>query len=179
MTDVYPPQRQREALLRLVEALGCRDAALRRDEASDWRVSGKHGWIYAVPGTLDRPEAEGFLIYYSGPEHIGSARGWGCAKRAFEAFGCVTTQDGDDEGIVFLDRLPAAAEAEIIRDKLRIPKKREMNEAALAHLAAIRQAHLFVRRDGVADEISAEKSASDNPAGLRDRDAPSESEADG
>jgi hypothetical protein len=106
MADVYPPVRQREALLRLAEALGCRDACLRRDENGDWRVKGSHGWIYAVPGALDHPGVEGFLIHYSGPEHIGSARGWGYAKRAFEAFGAVTTQDGDDEGTVHLDRLP-------------------------------------------------------------------------
>jgi hypothetical protein len=164
MTDRYPPLRQREALLKFVEALGCRDAALRRDENSDWRIKGKHGWIYAVPGTLDRPETEGFLIYYSGPEHIGSARGWTFAKRAFEGFGCVTTQDGDDEGIVFLDRLPTAAEAEIIRDKLRITKKREISDAELERLRALSEAHR-PRRDVVADEISGEKPASDDPAG--------------
>jgi hypothetical protein len=92
----------RQALLAFVAALGCRGAAFRRDECGDWRINGQYGWIYAVAGTLDRPGAEGFLLYYSGPEYIGSARGWGIARRAFEAFGCVTTQDGDDEGIVFL-----------------------------------------------------------------------------
>ena len=32
--------RPREALLALVEALGCRDNALRRDECGDWCISG-------------------------------------------------------------------------------------------------------------------------------------------
>jgi hypothetical protein len=65
MPDKYPAARQRKALLRLVEALGCRDNALRRDECSDRQVSGKYGHVYAVPGTLARPGVEGFQIFYS------------------------------------------------------------------------------------------------------------------
>jgi hypothetical protein len=38
------------------------------------------------------------------------------------------TQDGDDEGFLKLVRLPTDAEAEIIRDKLGIRKKREVSE---------------------------------------------------
>jgi hypothetical protein len=49
VTDRYPPTMQRPALLELVKALGCRDAAFRRDECGDWRISGKFGHIYAVP----------------------------------------------------------------------------------------------------------------------------------
>ena len=56
----------REALIKLVEALGCWDRALRRDECGDWAVFGKHGHIYAVSGTLDRPKTEGFQIYFRG-----------------------------------------------------------------------------------------------------------------
>jgi hypothetical protein len=44
------------------------------------------------------------------------------------------TQDGDTEGILFLDRFPTPNEAEIIRDKLRIFKKREMSEEELERL---------------------------------------------
>jgi hypothetical protein len=44
------------------------------------------------------------------------------------------TQDGDDEGILFLDRLPTALEAEVIRDKLSIRKRREIGEEQLARL---------------------------------------------
>ena len=126
MTDKYPPAVQRPALVRLTEALGSRLSALHRDECGDWRIVGRYGWIYAVPGT------EGFLIYYSGPEFIGSAKGWGYARRAFEAFGCTVTQNGDDEGIVFLPRLPTPEEAAIIRDKLVIGKKRSLSDGNLA-----------------------------------------------
>jgi hypothetical protein len=163
VADRYPPAAQRPRLLTFAEALGCRDAALRRDECGDWRITGKHGWIYAVPGVLlaGSEKTEGFLLYYSGPEFIGSARGWGFAKRAFEAFGCTVTQDGDDEGIAFLDRLPTPAEAEIIRDKLWIAKKREMSEAELERLRSIGTP--FRSRDDVADETTAEKSPSNDP----------------
>ena len=43
MGDFYPAAVQRPALLELVKALGCRDAALRRDECGDWAIFGKHG----------------------------------------------------------------------------------------------------------------------------------------
>lgn len=154
--DIFPPAKQRPTLLALRDALGCRDNALRRDECGDRRINGKHGHIYAVPGTLEQPTAQGFLIYYSGPEHIGSARGWGFAKRAFQDFGCTVTQDGDDNGAVFLDRLPTPGEAAIIRDKLHIAKKRESGEEELARL----------RRHALEHRFQAKKPASDNMAGL-------------
>lgn len=134
---VYPPQIQRPALLDLVEALRYRLACLRRDRCGNWRINGRYGRIYAVSGMPGRPGVEGFLLCYSGPEFLGSARGGGFARRAFEAFGCEVTQDGDDEGIMFLDRLPTAGKAEVIRDKLRIPKKRPMGEAELERLRAL------------------------------------------
>ena len=61
----------RETLVKLVEALGCWDRALRRDVCGDWAIFGKHGHIYAVPGTLDRPKTEGFQIYFRGAEEFG------------------------------------------------------------------------------------------------------------
>jgi hypothetical protein len=48
MSDVFPPARQREALLALREALGARDNSLRRDECGDWAIFGKNGHIYAT-----------------------------------------------------------------------------------------------------------------------------------
>jgi hypothetical protein len=137
MTDKYPPAVQRPALLKLVEALGCRDAALRRDECGDWRINGKYGCIYAVPGMTVHglPPGEGFQIYYRGAgefEEPSTSRGWTFAKEAM-SFAKVT-QEGDMEGLLFLDRLPTPPEAEIIRDKLWIAKKRELGEEDLARL---------------------------------------------
>jgi hypothetical protein len=66
MADIYPPAKQREALLGFREALGCRDNAVRRDECGDWAIFGKRGHIYAIPGTLDRPKTPGFQIMITG-----------------------------------------------------------------------------------------------------------------
>jgi hypothetical protein len=134
LADIYPASRQREALLKLVEALGCWDRALKRDECGDPRIVGKLGHIYAVPGTLDRPKAEGFLIYFRGApeyEEPTDSQAWTWAKKLLEPF-CQVTQDGDTEGILFLDRLPTKKEAEAIRDKLVIRKRVEYDEETLA-----------------------------------------------
>ena len=127
----------REALIKLVEALGCWDRALRRDECGDWAVFGKLGYIYAVPGTLDRPKTNGFQIYFRGAEEFGeiSTLAWTWAKKALSF--CQVTSDGDTEGFLFMDRLPTAAESEIIRDKLGIRKKREISDDERERLRAI------------------------------------------
>jgi hypothetical protein len=159
----FPPTRQREALLKLIEALGCRDAALRRDECGDWRIKGRYGHIYAIPGTLDRPVVEGFQIYFRGAEEPLSSKGWTYAKRAL-AF-CEVTNDGDNEGMLFLDRLPTGEEAEVIRAKLGVAKKREVSAEELARLAAIGR-RFVARGDDVEREETAPKPASGAPAGL-------------
>jgi hypothetical protein len=126
LADLYPPTRQRPALLKLVEALGCRDNALRRDECSDWRISGKQGWIYSVP--------EGFQLCFFARNGVTEWDGAGPhmedytrAKRSLVF--CRLVQDGTGEGIFMLDRLPTKDEAETIRDILVISKKREVSEA--------------------------------------------------
>ena len=121
---------RREALLLLVGALGVRDAALRRDECGDWRITGRLGHVYAVPG--------GFQMYFRGApdfEELTTSQGWTWCKKAMEGF-AVVTQDGDGEGCLFIDRLPTADEAEVIRDKLRIAKKREISEETRERLKA-------------------------------------------
>lgn len=165
MTDIFPPAKQRPALLALRETLGSRENALRRDECGDWRISGQHGWIYAVAGTLDQPDVEGFLLHYSGPEYIGSARGWGFAKRAFEAFGCVTTLDGDGEGIVFLDRLATVSEAETIRGKLGIAKKRVLSDEERERLISLGRP--FEKRSEAGGAQTRQKTASRRTDGGR------------
>jgi len=129
MADIYPPAVQRPALLKLVEALGCRDAALRRDECGDWRINGTEGGILAVPGSLDRPTAEGFHIFIE----CDTVRQWSAVKAAMKPFTDLTN-DGDSEGMFFLDRLPTPDEAEIIRRYVGVRKKRELSEDALAEL---------------------------------------------
>jgi hypothetical protein len=49
VADIFPPPKQRPALLTFSKACGTRASALRRDECGDWAIFGKHGHIYAVP----------------------------------------------------------------------------------------------------------------------------------
>jgi hypothetical protein len=117
MTDMYPPARQRPALLAFTEACDTRASALRRDECGDWAVFGRNGHVYAAPG--------GFQMM------IGcvSKREWSAAKKRL-AFGKVT-QDGDAEGGVILARLPTMAEGTVIRDILSIPKRVHLSDRHL------------------------------------------------
>jgi hypothetical protein len=63
MADIYPAAARRKVLFELVPALGCRDAAVRRDECGDLLIAGKRGHIYAAPGTVEEPRRPGFMIY--------------------------------------------------------------------------------------------------------------------
>jgi hypothetical protein len=158
MADIYPPAKQREALLKFAEALGCRDNALRRDECSDWAIFGKRGHIYGVPGSLDRPATPGFQILVMG----WTARGWNLAKETLKPFADLTN-DGDDEGAFFLDRLPTPAEAEAIRHYLGIAKKAEYSDEVLAQK---REAALKARQQ------IGQKTPSDAPAAPSAAEAP-------
>lgn len=151
-------QAERERLLELVEALGCRDACLKRDDCGDWRVVGKLGHVYAVPKA-------GFLIYFRGApefEEATSSQAWTWCKKALEPF-CEVRNDGDGEGMLFLDHLPSADEAEIVRLKLGIAKKREMSAAELERLRSMGQR--FAKRHGVVGDYSVEKLPLEEPAG--------------
>jgi hypothetical protein len=129
MADIYPPSKQRLALLALAAALNSSVACLRRDECGDWRIEGRSGHVYAVLGILwIEPVRPGFQFWCS----TSSARAWSAAKKAL-AF-AVVTQDGDDEGMAFLDRLPTAAEAEAIRRYVGIRKRRDISGDQLAVL---------------------------------------------
>jgi hypothetical protein len=109
MVDRYPPPAQREALLKFAEALGSVSTSLRRDDCNDPQLKGRYGHISAVPG--------GFQVYVIAD----SKQAWTWAKKSL-AFAQVT-QDGDDEGMLFLDRLPTPTEAETIRSYVGISKK--------------------------------------------------------
>jgi hypothetical protein len=120
MSDTFPPAQQRAALARFAAALHSSPGSLRRDECGDPRINGTKGHIYAAPG--------GFQIY-SGD---GSPRAWTFSKRALGF--AKLTNDGDDEGMLFLDRLPTAGEAETLRARLGIRKRRDLSEETLAAL---------------------------------------------
>ena len=147
--DNYPPLRQREALLKFAKALGCRDNALRRDENGDWRISGSKGHIYAVPGTLTDGKTEGFQMFVLN----WSANGWNRARKTLSEFASLTN-DGDDEGALFMGRLPAGEEASVIRHWLGVAKKAEYSAEVLSRK---REMALTARQK------MAQKPASDGP----------------
>jgi hypothetical protein len=110
----------------MVLALDASQLSLRRDNCGDYRINGKHGHVYA--------DGAGFLLCVSGG---GAARWWTNVKRRLSF--CRVTQDGHDEGCLHLDRLPAPAEAEVIRDALGIRRKRHLSPEAMAKaMAALR-----------------------------------------
>ena len=129
-------------------------------EPSPWPVDGgKHGCIYAVPGSLDRPETPGFQIYITG-----SARLWTNAKAAFKPFADLVN-DGDDEGVHFIFRLPTAAEAETIRH-CAVAKKREVSEAERERLTSL--GRRFAKRPGVEGAQTGQKPVSEAEEGSQE-----------
>jgi hypothetical protein len=67
VAHIFPPSKQRPALLEFMAALGARKSSLRRDECGDWAIFGNRGHICAVP--------EGFqMTVFKTP------RGWSAAK---------------------------------------------------------------------------------------------------
>jgi hypothetical protein len=149
-TDTYPPDKQRPALLAFAKALGCRDNALRRDECGDRRFNGTHGHIYAVPGSLDRPRTPGFQIFVMG----WSANGWNRARKAISTFADVTN-DGDDEGALFVDRLPTAEEAEVIRHWCGIAKRQTYTEEQLVGMRERARSMAAARNNGSGASLDA------------------------
>ena len=154
--DNFPPARQRPALLALRDALGCRLNALRRDECGDWAIFGKRGHIYAVP--------DGFQIVI----RCESVREWSYARKALKPFAALTT-DGDEEGVLFIDRLPTAAEAEIVRRYVGIAKKRVLSDEERERLTSL--GHRFEKRSDVEGAQTGQKPASGDMAGLMPADA--------
>jgi hypothetical protein len=132
MTDSYPPALQRHRLTELAAGLNCSYAALRRDEYGDWRINGKYGHVYAVPGMTVHglPPGEGFQFYCQ----CASKQAWTWAKKAM--FFAVVTQDSDEEGMLFLNRMPLTDEADIIRSYLGIRKRTEYSDEVLAQKRA-------------------------------------------
>ena len=110
----------RERLVALLNALDasprCLERPVCRGWIGDWQITGKHGHAMT--------DDTAYLIYAQA-----TPRRWTSIKQSL-AF-CKLTQDGDDEGILCLNRLPNEAEAEAIRDALGFRKRRHMTEAQI------------------------------------------------
>jgi hypothetical protein len=110
---------ERSHLETLLTALDASPSALCRDECGDWHTSGRYGHVYA--------DGKGWLIVVMTGE---SARRWTNVKQRLSPF-CWITQDGDDEGALRLDHLPAQHQADLIREAIGVRRKRSMSPAAL------------------------------------------------
>jgi hypothetical protein len=104
-----------------------------RGWVGDYQITGKHGHVLA--------DGAGFLLYVTTPQRdrrdpddkirtYGSSRRWNNVKR--QLIFAHLIQDGDDEGVLRLDRLPTEAEAGAIRDCLGIRRRRHLSPEALA-----------------------------------------------
>jgi hypothetical protein len=113
----------KELLVELLDALNTSPSTLRRDEAGLWILRGSRG--YCCTWGDDRTWQ---LVVTPEEELSKQARTWIKKRLAF----CELTQDGDSEGCFRLHRLPAAAEAEEIRDILGIWKRVEYAPEELA-----------------------------------------------
>jgi hypothetical protein len=112
------PMHERAHLETVLNGLDATPRALRRDACGDWHIKGKHGHILA--------DGSGYLIVVETDE---SSRRWNNVKQRLSF--CRVAQDGDDKGCLHLDRLPTAAEAELIRDAIRVKRKRHLSPEAL------------------------------------------------
>ena len=88
--------------------------------------------VDASPGAFERPNCRGWI----GDYQITGKHGHVLADQPgfLRILRGTVTQDGDDEGIIRLDRLPLPAEAEAIRDLIGIRKRRHMTPEALSKL---------------------------------------------
>jgi hypothetical protein len=127
MADTYPYATQRAQLERFLKSIGARPSTLRKDDCGDPVILGSRGHVIAVPGlSWRRPSKPGWSLFVV--TESGSA--WTYAKRALKFADVV--QDGAEEGILFMERLPTIEEAKAIRRYLGIPKKAQLSEDTLA-----------------------------------------------
>src|SRR5262245_3583600 len=101
----------RADLAGLLTALNGAGNSLRRDDCGDWTIAGSRGTVRSCDGM--------FRAYVS----CRLARRWGAVKKALAAF-CVADQDGDDEGVLRLIRLPVDSEIERFRDVIGLRQTR-------------------------------------------------------
>jgi hypothetical protein len=152
--DVYRPKEQKAALVAFADAIGAKQK-FGQDEAGNPRIEGKRGRIYVQPSTCDPGKSPRFQIYFT----TGHATGWRFAREAMSQFAKITN-NGDDEGILVMERLPSPQEGEVIRDKLEIFKRRYISEETRARL----RGHAFRPRSELANEEPPTQSLEDEPS---------------
>jgi hypothetical protein len=91
--------------------------ALRRDECGDPCITGSRGAIRANSGVIS--------VYVV----CRSARHWGYVRKSLLGF-CAVTQDGDEEGVLRLERPPIGDEIAQLRDAIGLRQTRPGNPLA-------------------------------------------------
>jgi hypothetical protein len=142
MTEVIPEAplaaSDRSRLYAFLIATDASATALERPVCRVWvgdcQITGKSGHVLA--------NGAGYLLYVhiderTAMEREPSSRPWKNAKARLTF--CKVTQDGDWEGCLYLDRLPTADEAVVIREVLGIRKRRHMTAEALSKLERTRR----------------------------------------
>jgi hypothetical protein len=99
--------------------------ALKRDVCGDPVIAGSRGAVRSCNGK--------FSVYIG----CRSRRHWTAVKKALAGF-CTVTQDGDDVGILRLDRLPVGEEAARLREAIGLRQTRTVPSAAADRLAPFR-----------------------------------------
>lgn len=116
-------QRDGASLAGLLAALNGAKNALRRDDCGDPIIRGSHGHVFA--------DGNSFGIYIQ----CRSIKSWNAAKKMLAGICPEVRQDGDEEGIFHLGRLPTAAEAELIRRYVGIRQTRDAPPGAYSSAA--------------------------------------------
>lgn len=105
---------------------------MRRDDCNDRIIIGKHGDVH-------RGTREGVSGYYVSIMWT-SARKFRVELRRCVAIGAEITQEGDTEGVVFVPRSVALANASVIRAAIHARQKRKLSpEAAAAAVETLRR----------------------------------------
>jgi hypothetical protein len=111
--DTYRTRQEEQTdkidLTRFLESIDAAPFQLRLDECRSWSIQGKRGHVYHCNGVFSLP-----LVCHN-------KWAWTAAKKLM-AF-CRVAQDGDEEGVFSLARLPVPEEAETIRNVFRIRRK--------------------------------------------------------
>ena len=132
MQHFTPERDDRASLTALLVALDASPVSLKRDpvrgegRTGDWAIYGRLGHIY--------PDGDGYLLCVVSDELNQSSRRWLNVKARLGF--CQLRLDGDDEGTLRLNRLPAPHEAGLIREAIGIRRKRQLSVEAKASLAS-------------------------------------------
>jgi hypothetical protein len=116
----------RDELSTLLTVLHGAMNALHRDECGDPTIFGSRGHVRACDGM--------FHIYV----RCRSPKAWTYAKRQLAGFTTVQ-QDGDDEGVLVLSRLPDESEAATLRDYIGLHQTKQVSPDVIQNLKAARK----------------------------------------